>query len=888
VTGTTLQLHNIIGRLVLCFLLEGLPFVASSLHAEGTGAITSIRIDGSSLIVSTSSDVVVFKACADNILMVNYRPGGIEDPDTLVVHTTNWPPVAATIDTSGTTLSLTTSKYRLEVDRSPLRFHLYSSAGTGGLRFLCEEPSGGGMSANRISVVNSGGTFYGVHNRSQGSLPTSTGGNVFAGSQGQAGGPFAWTTYGWGFLADADGGTITIASTTFTFEQPDPPSKRDLECYFFTGSPKEIFTALHRVTGFPPLFPKQTLGFMNTEWGIDQPELYGNIRTYRAKQIPIDAYILDFDWMDWGSDDYGEFRWGTKFPDGQSGTIVDTLKRYNMHLMGIRKPRVHATTIQGRYAGSHGFFVDYVTDYFSGKSVGRMNFQLPEARQWYWQSFAVQYGSYGKGITGYWNDEADEYGGNLMFMQMQRAMYEGQRSFNNDRVWSINRNFYTGAQRYAYGLWSGDINTGFGTMAAQRLFMLSSVALGASWWSMDVGGFNGTPSPENYYRWIQFGAFVPIFRVHGTQNEEREPWNYGVLAESLAIKAIRLRYQLMPYIYSAAWENHLTGLPMARPLVMDYPGEPAVLDLSTEWMFGNDLLVSPVVQSGVTQQSVYLPAGTWYDFATGQQYAGGTTSQVPVTSDHIPVFVKAGAIIPMSPPAQFADAPEMQRAVILSSWPGGSGQCTIYDDDGTTYSYEAGDVSTTSIRHTRNDARALVSIGPRTGPFHPARRDWLCNFRWVSRMPDSVTVDGSHVPQHAADSLAADTLCGWGYDASAQQCVVRQPDDGQPHEVAVHFNATSSGMRTSPEVPRSSSLGLNYPNPFNPTTNIRYQISDIGNLKLAVYDLLGQEVAVLVNGRMDAGTYDATWDARACASGIYICRMMAGSYVQSIKMAFIR
>jgi alpha-glucosidase len=627
---------------------------------------------------------------------------------------------------------------------------------------------------------------------------------------------------------------------------------------------------------------------MNTEWGIDQTELYSNIRTYRAKSIPIDAYILDFDWMDWGSDDYGEFRWGPKFPDGASGAITDTLKQYAMHLMGIRKPRVHTGTIEGKYAQSQGFFTDNVTDYFSGKTVGRMNFNIPDARRWFWESFAVQCGSYDKGITGYWNDEADEYGGNLMFMQMQRAMYEGQRLLNNRRVWSINRNYFSGAQRYAYGLWSGDIRTGFQTMADQRLFMLSSITLGVSWWGMDIGGFSGTPSPENYYRWIQFGTFVPIFRVHGTLNEEREPWNYGALPESLSIKSIRLRYRLMPYIYSAAWENHLTGLSIARPLVFEYPDDPAVLDLSSEWMFGPDLLVSPVVNAGATQQYIYLPQGTWYDFENGQSYAGGIGYTVTVKNDHIPLFVKAGSLIPMSPSAQYVDAREMSKEIILSSYPGGTGESTVYDDDGTTYDYESGLFSTTKLNHDRNDSRALIAIGARSGAYVPAQRDWLCQLHWVTSAPDSVFIDGMHASKHRFDSLNSATMRGWGYDATSQECIVRLPDDGQSHSVAVHFNRPSSGTLLEPAEPRETAIGQNYPNPFNPVTNIGFQISDIRYLKLAVYDLLGREVSVLVDEQKAPGKYQVEFNGAKLSSGVYVYRLTAGNFVESKRMMLLR
>jgi len=855
--------------------------------AQGLGNVTGVQIAENSLLISAGTDIVVFKACTANILEVNYRPGGVEDPDTLVVAKTSWDPAAALIDTATGLLSITTAAFRVEITRSPLRFRLYKY-GQDGNFLICEEPAWGGISQNAVSFLTSAGTFYGIHNRSQGSLYTETGGAVTAGNQGQAGGPFAWTVQGWGFLADAAGGTITIAPDAFTFSRPFNPAKRDLEFYFIVGSPKEILRGLHDITGFPPLFPKYTYGFMNTEWGIDQAELYDDIRTYRGKGIPIDAFVLDFDWMDWGGDNYGEFRWGAKFPDGQSGAIVDTLKKYSINLMGIRKPRIHVYTAQGSYCQTHSLFVDYQTDYFSGQTVGRLNFHDPFARQWYWESFATRSQSYSKGITGYWNDEADEYGGNLMFMQMQRAQYEGQRALTRDRVWSINRNFYTGAQRYAYGLWSGDIPTGFSAMAEQKLFMLSSVTLGVSWWGMDVGGFRSTPSPENYYRWIQFGAFVPIFRVHGSNGQEREPWFFGAQAESIATRYIRLRYALLPYIYSAAWENHQSGLPLARPLIIDYPDDPEVSNLTSQWLFGNSILVSPVTTAGASQQSIYLPEGEWYDFNTGKPYPGQGRRTVSVSED-LPLFVKAGSIVPMSPPSLYTDSPEMKKLVILSSYPNGSGNCVVYDDDGTTYDYENGSFSSVSTTHVRTEEKATITIGAKAGVFVTPERGWMVQLNWVGASPDSVLLDGTPMRELSADTLIPRHAAGWWYDAGSRNCLVKFPDDKSGHLLIVYFPRVSSGQALpGSDLPHQYGLEQNYPNPFNPSTTFSMALPKSGETSLKVFNTLGEEVALVYQGMLAAGNHRFQWSAAGLPTGVYFYRLQSGDFTTTKKMSVMK
>ena len=856
-------------------------------RAQALGNVSAIQITGNELRLSVGPDIVVFKACTGNILEVNYRPNGIEDPDTLVVTKTSWDPVPATIDTTLDLLSITTDAYRIDINRTPLRFHLYKN-GRNGNGLVCEEPADGGIFQNLLFFAISPGTFYGIHNRSQGVLSTQTGGSISAGNQGQAGGPFAWTTQGWGFLADVDGGAITISQNEFAFSRQASPSKRDLEFYFILGSPKEILKGLHEITGFPPLFPKYTYGFMNSEWGIDQTELYNDIRMYREKRIPIDTYILDFDWMDWGSDNYGEFHWGPKYPDGQSGAIVDTLHKYSFNLMGIRKPRIHLNTVQGAYCQANNLFVDYQTDYFSGKLVGRLNFHNPLARKWYWESFAIQYQSYSKGITGYWNDEADEYGGNLMFMQMQRSEYEGQRALNNNRVWSINRNFYTGAQRYAYGLWSGDIETGFPTMADQRLFMLSSMTLGVSWWGMDIGGFQNSPTPENYYRWIQFGVFVPLFRVHGSYNQEREPWFYGAQAESIAAKYIRLRYTFMPYIYAAAWENHLTGVPLSRPLVIEYPDDPAVENLASEWLFGHDILVCPVTESGAAKQTVYLPDGLWYDFHSGEPHTGRATYAVAVSDGDIPIFVRSGAILPLSPPSLYTDSPEMKELIILSSYPRGSGECHIYDDDGMDYDYEHGGFSSVSIVQVRSEERATITIAPKSGFYDSPGRDWMAQLNWAVAAPESVLLDGVPLRVVALDTIKSVSTHGWSYDPISQQCIVRFPDDKSGHQLIVRFPRTSStqGQRDN-GIPHQYGLSQNYPNPFNPTTTFSMALPKAGRALLKIFNTLGVEVATVYQGTLAAGVHKVHWSAAGVATGIYFYRMQAGEFTETKKMVLL-
>jgi len=554
-----------------------------------------------------------------------------------------------------------------------------------------------------------------------------------AGDQGNAGAPFVWSTAGYGVLVGSDDNVDFNLSPTridIAAKAKVAPTKPAMDFYILVGHPHELFAELAQLSGHAPLFPKWALGFMNSQWGIDQKELLGITDTYRAKHIPIDNFIFDFDWKAWGQDNYGEFRWNaTKFPDGPNGKLKAELDRRGLHMSGIMKPRIHVDTAEGRYATAHDLWVSgkpASTDYFSFKPVRDIDFDVPAARAWFFND-ALKH-SFDTGMVGWWNDEADDTDSNTQFMNMQRAIYDGQRAYSPLRVWSINRNFWLGSQRYAYGLWSGDILTGFASMAGQRQRMLSAINLGAMEWGMDGGGFVGHPSDENYARWIEFGAFTPIFRVHGTSGEKRQPWHYGPVAEKAATKAIRLRYALIPYIYASEHANHVRGVGMVRPLIFDYPDDPQVRNDVDAWMFGDNLLVSPVVEQGQSVKHIYLPAGRWVDWFKGTVYQGGRTIDYPIDSTHwadIPLFIRDGAIIPTQPAMDYVG--QHPVAVLeVDVFPSGAlSYFDYYDDDGKTYAYEHGDFFAQRLSTQRHADELVFNIDAPSGTFKPALKYYL-------------------------------------------------------------------------------------------------------------------------------------------------------------------
>jgi alpha-glucosidase len=584
-----------------------------------------------------------------------------------------------------------------------------------------------------------------------GGLLRNNGAPVAAGAQGDGGAPWFFTPR-YGVLIDSDGGEFFTQDGTVDFNNC---SRDDLEYFVIQGPPLQVMAGLSDLTGRPPMPPRWTLGFLNSQWGSDENEVKQIVSTYRAKHIPIDGFILDYDWKAQGEDNYGEWRWNStsspgniapdKFPDGASGLFAQQMRDQGIQLCAILKPRIlvykNGSTTEmdqaAAYADAHGFWYPDEPPLKGAPTIRDLDFANPETRAWFWKHLEPAFEA---GMTAWWNDEADStypnwpdsrdiYSfNNFQFFNMGRMLYEGQRQHSDLRVWSINRNFYSGAQRYGYAEWSGDIETGFESMQDQRMRMLATLDLGEPHWSMDTGGFFSHPSAENYARWMEFAAFVPIDRVHGGFGEKRQPWIYGPKAEAAATRALRLRYSLLPYIYSSERRTAETGVGVVRPLFWIFPEEPEVANEGDAWMFGDALLVSPVVKRGESTHSFYLPAGIWFDYFRGSRIEGGQILSYtvdPNSWEDIPLFVRSGSIVATQPPEDYVDEHPVTE-VTLDVFPAASpAQFVFYDDDGKTYSYEHGGYYRQQITALAKDGQVQLATEAPTGSLNTALRFYL-------------------------------------------------------------------------------------------------------------------------------------------------------------------
>ncbi|WHZ20760.1 MAG: alpha-glucosidase [Rhodanobacteraceae bacterium] len=766
-----MSLKRALGAFVL---VAGLGLILTA-HASVTAQLRSVDAHGFALDLDDATASV--QMVAPGVLRVHYVPMGRTTPASLVIDPQGVPAAAFRPEFSreGDVVTLRSARMVATWDAKTGTLTVTDPQG----RVLMRQPDIIALAQGRIEFEHAANdALYGIGGYEANQPVTAgllrSGRQVAqAGKQGHAGAPFVWSTSGWGVLVDCDGADFELDGGKLAisgFKRPDA------DYYILVGTPDEVFGELSMISGPAPLFPKWAMGFTNSQWGIDQKELLDIVKTYRAKHIPLDNFTLDFDWKAWGQGDYGEFRWNPeKFPDGPSGKLAKTLAAEGVHLTGIMKPRLLLGTAEGDYATAHDLWIPGekpYPEYFSHKPAKDVDFDKPAARRWYGE-LAIKYG-FDAGMAGWWNDEADVYGkdgtltSNTQFLNMQRALYDAQRAVSDQRVWSINRTFWLGSQRYAYGMWSGDIDTGFASMAAQRTRMLSAIEVGEALWGMDGGGFNGHPSDENYARWIEFGAFTPIFRVHGTFNEKRQPWLYGPVAEAAATAAIRLRYALIPYIYAYQHADRAHGVGLVRPLAFDWPDDPNVRNDVDAWLFGEWLLVSPVVEQGQSSKRIYLPAGTWTDWFSGKTYAGGQTIDLPVDAQtwrDIPLFIRAGAIIPMQPVMDYVGQHPVTTVTVQVFPSDQPTQFDYYDDDGETYAYEQGAYFLQRLAVQRNGEGVTFRTQAPAGSYQPALRHWLVNVHGIAAA--AVQAQGAQLKHYATPAaLASAKGEGWttGHD----------------------------------------------------------------------------------------------------------------------------
>ncbi|MEX1129050.1 MAG: TIM-barrel domain-containing protein [Vicinamibacterales bacterium] len=512
---------------------------------------------------------------------------------------------------------------------------------------------------------------------------------------------------------------------------------------FLTSSkdPTTIVGDFARVTGRAELPPLWSFGYMQSHRTLAGPdEVLGVARTFREKQLPCDALIYlgtEFTPSGWNTRN-GEFDWKAEnFPAPQK--VIEQLHGDHFKIV------LHIVIEGRRMSGA-------VSDPCAPDKA------VPSGRtadnRWPDDRAVPCYWPYHKplmdlGVDGWWPDQGDGLDAPSRLARI-RMYWEGpQQSRPNERPFALHRNGYVGMQRYGAFLWSGDVYSTWETLKTHVPVAVNTGLSGIPFWGTDIGGFVPTPeyTGELHVRWFQFGTFCPSFRAHGRTWHLRLPWgwNTGKLGheelrgytggaghpdpselhnaavEPIVKKYLELRYRLLPYTYTAAKETTETGLPMIRALWLHYPEDPAAVARGDQFLWGRDLLVSPVVEKGATSRMVYLPRGTWFDFWTDARLEGGREISREVDLDTMPLHVRAGTVLPLAPVRQYVDQ-AVDEPLTLVVYPGADGAASLYEDDGRSFDYRKGDAMRIEMAWRDRDRRLTLRLAPGTRMRPPEER----------------------------------------------------------------------------------------------------------------------------------------------------------------------
>ncbi|HZL50557.1 MAG TPA: TIM-barrel domain-containing protein [Terracidiphilus sp.] len=560
--------------------------------------------------------------------------------------------------------------------------------------------------------------------------------------------PFLVTNKGYGLLWDNPSKTTILPGFN---EQTKWISQVGQRVSFFVvagAATDEIYAGYRLLTGDTPMLPKWAYGLIQCKQRYTtQEEMLSVAHGYRERHLPIDMLVLDwFYYTKMGQMDFIKDQW----PD--PADMNRQLHAMNIETMISVWPRFRPDTRFYDLIQKNGWFLhhgdgtpeDGLPYDGQGSDIDSTN---PDAANWYWSVVRDNIAS--KGFDSFWADETEpdlppngsyfKIGPGTQYFNVYpffhtAAFYNGiRKDMPNTRALILSRDAYLGAQHNGAIFWSSDIFPTWDVLKRQIPTGLDVTASGIAYWGNDIGAWQGLPKthtpahtplidpsdardnvggyddyPELYVRWYQYGVFQPNFRTHGTR-PHNEVWSYGKQAEPILEKYLRLRYELMPYIYSLGYFTHETGAPFMRALFMDFPNDPKVADIGDEYMFGPAFLVAPVTAQGQTTKSVYLPAGTaWYNYWTNERFEGGQTIQVSALIDTIPLFVRAGSIVPLGSAVESTH--EKQSIAHVKVYPGSNGDFTLYSDDGLTYAYEKGDSQITHL-HWDDAAKKLTQTG---------------------------------------------------------------------------------------------------------------------------------------------------------------------------------
>jgi alpha-glucosidase len=549
-----------------------------------------------------------------------------------------------------------------------------------------------------------------------------------------------------------------------------------LDYYFFNGpSLKQVINKYSELTGTMPLPPKWSLGYHQSRYSYyPQAEVDKLVKTFRDKEIPCDAFHFDIHYMD----QYKIYTWDEdRFPDPKA--MIANLEDNGVKTVTIIDPGVKKDPEYKLY--QEGMENDYFCKYLDGKvfidkvwpgKCAFPDFTQSKVRDW-WSG--LQHDFVELGVKGIWNDmnepaafndndtmdvkvmhQNDGDSGthrrfhNLYGFLEDKATFAGlKESLDNERPFVLTRAGFAGIQRYS-AVWTGD-NRSFWDHIKLAMPMLMNMGMsGISFCGTDVGGFTGNSNGELLTRWTQMGAFVPFFRNHcEVRAISQEPWSFGEKYEKIIKKYIELRYKFITHLYNLFYQASETGIPVMRPLIMEFPEDEECQNLSDQFMIGESIMLTPVYQPDKDKRMIYLPEGKWIDFWTKEVYEGENHIIVDAPLDIMPIFIKAGSIVPLNKKLNYIGEKEIEclELNVFLNEDNNLGSYKLYDDDGISYNYENGVYNMTEFEYQYTDNQILFNINRKEENYQQEFKDYKMIFNNLNKDPLNIYVDGNELSE---------------------------------------------------------------------------------------------------------------------------------------------
>ena len=691
------------------------------------GTYQSHALVGQALIVQTDMGEMSITAVDDAAFEVHYREEGVKQLPSFALAGPAAPVAAAVVDT-GDALELRIEELTAVVDKSPVRVRFmrdglplvaeehgyYAHETLRGFRFALDDGEkllGGGQ---RVLGMDRRGRRMPLYNKAAYGYTTEDEDQMYYGL------PAVLSSDRYIIVFDnSASGWLDIGATEQDVLDFQAVAGRTAYLVVAGDSYPELMGNYTDVTGRQPLPPRWAFGNFASRFGYrTEKETRDVVRRFRRQDIPLDAVILDLYWFGPEIQGYmGELDWDRNaFPDAEK--MISDFARDGVRTITITEPFVLRTSSNWQDAVDNDALARSVTgeprrfDFYFG-NTGLIDVFDADARQWFWQFYERLFE---QGIAGTWGDlgepevhpadalhrlsdagieaTADEIH-NAFGHAWAQLVYENQvRRFPDMRPLIMMRSGFAGSQRYGMVPWTGDVDRSWGGLKPQVELSLQMGLLGLAYTHSDLGGFAGgdTFDKEMYIRWLQYGVFQPVYRPHAQEHIAPEPVFHDRETQRIVGDYIRLRYRMLPYIYTLAWENSTTGMPLMRPLFFEDERDLALIDEKDAYLWGDAFLVAPVTDPGIDSVDVDLPPGAWFDFWDGTRYQGGTTASVGVTLETIPVLVRAGSFVPMTGEIQTTRDYSSEKLAVHYYADGSVGRSTgvMYDDDGESRSSLAG------------------------------------------------------------------------------------------------------------------------------------------------------------------------------------------------------